>query len=100
MHTKMLLIVILLLSFNILHDSFIVMLDKSTHTDVAYYSNSEAPVQECDNLGEIHKIFHQMAIMTTEKSGWIRFQKENILMSNLLQYSPPHAKSAYKPPKA
>ncbi len=100
MRSKMLWIVLTLLSFNILHDSFMVLLDQNRHTSVVCYTGSEAPMQECDESCERHKIFHLMAIVTTEKSGWIRFQKENILMLDPFLYSQPHAKSAYKPPIA
>lgn len=100
MRSKMLWIVLSLLSFNILHDSFMALLDQNRHTSVVCYTGNEAPMQECDESCEIHKIFHIMAIVTTEKSGWIRFQKENILMLDPFLYRQPNAKSAYKPPIA
>jgi len=76
MRSKMLWIVLTLLSFNILHDSFMVLLDQNRHTSVVCCTGSEVPMQECDESCETHKIFHIMAIVTTEKSGWIRFQKK------------------------
>ncbi len=100
MRSKMLWIVLLLLSFNILHDSFIVMLDQNSHTDAIHCISSESPVQECDNLGEIHKMFHLMAIMIQESTEAIWLPSEEALAAGTLDYVPPYTETAHKPPIA
>ncbi len=98
MRSKTVLILLLILSFNILHDSFIAIVEQNGHTGITHYVDGENLSPECDELNEIHNMFHFMAIITTHYEKVMIPLKKERLTHYLLQYSPPHTQTSYKPP--
>ena len=98
MRSKTVLILLLILSFNVLHDSFIVIVEQNGHTGITHYVDNEKLSPECDELNEIHNMFHFMAIIATHNEKVMIPSKKERLTHYLLQYSPPHTQTSYKPP--
>ena len=100
MQSKIIFVVLFMLSFSVFHDSFISLLDKSEHSDIAHYMSDEAPSTECAEFNEMHNIFHFMAIVTSSKNSHIQFDKIETIPHLVIQYTPPPEKTSYKPPIA
>ncbi|MEA3418140.1 MAG: hypothetical protein U9Q90_01985 [Campylobacterota bacterium] len=98
MQSKAVLILLLILSFNILHDSFITIVEQDGHTNITHYLDSEDLSPECAELNEIHNMFHFVAIITMHQGKIVKLPKKETFAQHLLQYSPPHAQTSYKPP--
>lgn len=98
MRTKLVFVMLFMLSFNIFHDSFISLLEKEEHTNIVHYMNDDAPSSECAEFNEIHSMFHFMAIVTPSKNTLIQFAKRETIPHLSIKYSPPFEKTSYKPP--
>lgn len=101
MRSKIIFLMLFMLSFTIFHDSLMPLIDeKNKHTDVAHYLSDTEPTQECTDFNEIHSMFHFMAIVTPSKNMQIQFVKRETIPHLALEYSPPLEKTSYKPPIA
>ncbi len=100
MRSKIIFLILFMLSFTIFHDSLMPLIEKNKHTDVAHYLSDTAPTQECTDFNEIHSMFHFMAIVTPSKNTQIQFAKRETIPHVTLEYSPPLEKTSYKPPIA
>lgn len=98
MRSKTVLILLFILSFNILHDSFIMIVEQNEHAGITHYVDSEKLSPECNELNEIHNMFHFMAIIAIRNEKVMMPPKKERLTHYLLQYSPPHTQTSYKPP--
>jgi len=98
MQSKMMFLVLFMLSFSAFHDSFLSILDKNKHTDVVHYINDKVTSSECADFNEMHNMLHFMAIMEDYKTEQIEFAKLETIPHIVLQYSPPLEKTSYKPP--
>ena len=87
-----------MLSFSILHDSLMPLIEKNKHTNMAHYLSDTEPTQECADFNEIHNMFHFMAIVTPSKNTQLQFAKKETIPHLLIKYSPPLEKTSYKPP--
>jgi hypothetical protein len=99
MQTKMVFVLLFMLSFTILHDSFITMMDKNEHTSISHYISDDAHSQECD-IDEIHCMFHFVALITPFKSNLIQLSSQNEPGEDLLQVAQTYKESSDEPPKA
>jgi len=100
MRSKVIFLVLFMLSFSAFHDSFFSILDKNTHTDVAHYINDNVASSECVEFNEVHNMLHFMAIMDDNNHEQIEFAKRETIPHISMQYSPPLEKTSYKPPIA
>lgn len=98
MRSKMMFLVLFMLSFNVFHDSFIALIDKSEHANILQYADEQSPSSECDEFTKMHKMFHFMAIVTSIKNVQVQFAKRENIPHILVQYTPPYKKTSYKPP--
>lgn len=98
MQSKIIFVVLIMLSFSTFHDSFISLLDKNEHTPVVQYINDNATSSECTEINKIHSMFHFMAIVTTYKNNQIQLPKRESIPHLLVQHSPPVQKTSLKPP--
>jgi len=98
MQSKIIFVVLFMLSFSVFHDSFISLIEKNGHTDIVHYMSDEAPSLECTEFNEMHSMFHFMAIMTTYKSTQVLLAKRESIPHLLIQYTAPFEKTSYKPP--
>jgi len=100
MQTKIIFVVLLMLSFSAFHDTFISIIDKSEHKSIVHYMSDEVPSSECAEFNELHNMFHFMAIVDTYKDILIHLDKREKIPHLLLQYASPLEKTSYKPPIA
>ncbi len=100
MRFKIIFFLLFILSFSILHDTALNMLEADERVTVAHYVNLDTTTQECGDIHEMHSMFHFVGVMTPHASTFLRCQKEKTLSHNLLRYTPPHKETSYKPPIA
>ena len=98
MQSKIIFVVLFMLSFSVFHDSFISLIEKSEHTDIVHYMSNEAPSTECTEVNEIHSMFHFMAIMTPYKNTQVLLTKIESIPHLLIPYTSHFEKTSYKPP--
>jgi len=98
--SKVIFVVLIMLSFSTFHDSFFSILDKNKHTDVVHYINDKTISSECTELNEMHSIFHFMAIISTDHSNKLQPVKRESIPHMVIEYTSPLEKTSYKPPIA
>ena len=98
MQSKIIFVVLFMLSFSVFHDLFISLIEKDEHTNIVHYMSDEAPSPECAEFNEMHSMFHFMAIVTTYTNTQIQLAKIESIPHLLLQYTSPFEKTSYKPP--
>ena len=98
MQSKIVFVVLFMLSFSVFHDSFISLIEKHEHTDIVHYMSDEVPSSESAEFNEMHSMFHFMAIMTTYKNTQVLLAKIESIPHLLIQYTSPFEKTSYKPP--
>lgn len=100
MRSKIIFVVLFMLSFTVFHDSFMPLLEKNKHTNSVHYMSNTTPTHECADINEIHSMLHFMAIITLYKNTQMQFAKREMIPHLLTRYSPPLKKTSYKPPTA
>ena len=100
MQSKIIFVVLFMLSFSAFHDSFLSVIDKNEHTNVVHYINDNSVSSECTEFNEVHNMLHFMAIMDDNKNEQVQFAKLETIPHVVMQYSPPLEKTSYKPPIA
>ena len=100
MRSKIIFFLLFMLSFSVMHDTALNMLEADERVTVAHYVNLDATAQECGDIHEMHSMFHFVGVMTPYQSSLLQFQKEKTLSHNLLRYTLPHKETSYKPPIA
>ncbi len=99
MKSKVIFVVLFMLSFTIFHDSFISnIIEKHEHTNIAHYINDEGPSPVCAELNEIHSMFHFIAIVSSYTEIHIQLDKIKSIPHPFIQYSSFFDNSTYKPP--
>lgn len=100
MRSKIIFVVILMLSFVIVHDTVINILETNDNVSVTNYVSNDAGAQECTDINEIHSMFHFVGLVSSVGSNALSFKKEKTHSYYLLQYTPPHKENTNKPPIA
>ena len=101
MRSKIIFVVLFMLTFTIMHDTVINMMQKNNHSSVSYYVNIDVVSQECTDIQhEVHSMFHFVGLIMPYKSTLLQLQKEKMLSHNLLRYALPYKETSYKPPIA
>jgi len=100
MRSKVIFVVLFMLSFTVMHDTVMNMIQTDEPTSISHYVNTNVPTQECADIHEVHSMFHFVGLMMPYKSTFVQFQKEKMLSQDLLQYALPYKETSYKPPIA
>lgn len=100
MRSKIIVVLLFMLSFTLLHDSFISLVDKNDHTNNVHCIGDEAPSSECKEFNKMHGMFHFIAIVTPYNRDQLDLAKKEHIPHFLAQYTPPLAKTSNKPPIA
>ena len=100
MKSKIIFVVLFMLTFTIMHDSIINITQKSDHSNLTHYINSDVMSQECTDIHEAHSMFHFVGLIMPYKSTLLQLQNEKTLAHDLLQYTLPYKETSYKPPIA
>ena len=98
MQSKIIFVVLFMLSFSAFHDSFISLIEKNEHTNIVHYMSEEAPSSECAEFNEMHSMLHFMAIVTSYKNVQVQLAKIESIPHLLTQYTSPLEKTSYRPP--
>lgn len=98
MQSKVIFVVLFMLSFSVFHDSFISLVEKNEHTNIVHYLCDEAPSPECAEFNEMHSMFHFIAIVTMYKEIQILLAHIECIPHLLIQYPSPFNETSYKPP--
>lgn len=100
MRSKIVFVVLFMLSFTLLHDSFIALVEKNVHANTVHCIGDEASSSDCKELNAMHGMFHFVAIVTSYSGEQIEFAKKEHIPHSLVQYTPPLVKTSNKPPIA
>ncbi|HEY9129303.1 MAG TPA: hypothetical protein VIN02_05685 [Sulfurovum sp.] len=98
MRSKIIFVVLLMLSFTIFHDLFISVIEKNDHTKIVYSISDEASSCDTTTFNKIHSMFHFMAIMITYDSTPIPFNNHENIPHHFHKYSAPFTDTSHKPP--
>jgi hypothetical protein len=93
-------LLLLAIAFNITHAAFIATEDHCEHESVSEYLSEQFESQDCDDLCDIHHLFHLTAIITPEIIISIAPKYREQTCSKLLTYHPPFKRTEQKPPIA
>lgn len=100
MQTKIIFILLFMLSFTIMHDTAINILDDKDELHISEYIDCKSETHEYTDVHDMHNIFHFIALSTTIITYEVSLKKAKTFSHNLLCYSPPHLKNSHKPPIA
>lgn len=100
MRSKVIFIVLFMLSFTVMHDTVMNIVQTDEPISISHYVNTDVPSQECGDIHEVHSMFHFVGLVMPYKSTFIQFQKEKMISQDLLQYTLPYKETSYKPPIA
>ncbi|HEY9189248.1 MAG TPA: hypothetical protein VIM88_00090 [Sulfurovum sp.] len=100
MRSKVVFVVLFMLSFTVLHDSFIALVEKNVHANTVHCSGDVAPSSDCKEFDTMHGMLHFVAIVTSFRSMQIEFAKKEYIPHFLTRYTPPPVKTSNKPPIA
>ena len=100
MRSKVIFVVLFMLTFTVMHDTVMNIVETDESTSVSHYVNTNVPTQECTDIHEVHNMFHFVGLIMPYKSTFIQLINEKTLSHNLLQYTLLHEETSYKPPIA
>lgn len=100
MRSKVVFVVLFMLSFTVLHDSFISLVEKNVHANTVHCMGDEAPSSDCKAFDTMHGMLHFVAIVIPLSSMQIEFAKKEHILHFLTRYTPPLVKTSNKPPIA
>ena len=98
MRSKIMVVLLFMLFFTLLHDSFISLVEKNDHVSSIHCIGDKAPSSDCKELNKIHGMFHFIAIVTPYSSVQVEFAKKEYMPHYLVRYTPPFLKTSNKPP--
>jgi hypothetical protein len=91
-----------MLSFTVIHDTVINMVQVDKHTTVVHHTDKKIHLQACeiDTVDDIHAMFHFVALITGYKSSFVQLPTKKLLSHNPFTYTFTYKETSYKPPKA
>ena len=93
-------VLFLSIAFNITHAAFIASEDHCSHENVLEYVGEMSQSQDCDDICDMHHLFHLTAIITPTIVVSISPKNIDQPDSELLTYHPPFKRTEQKPPIA
>ena len=93
-------LLLLAITFNITHASIIAMEDHCEHESVSEYILEQSQSQECDDLCDIHHLFHLTAIIIAPLTSLDVSIYTDQPITTLLSYHPFFKETQNKPPIA
>jgi len=100
MRSKIIFVILFMLTFTVMHDSVINIIQKNEHTSISNYADTNAVSQEYSELQEVHGMFHFVGLIMPYQNTFVQLQKEETYSPYLLQYTLLHQETSYKPPIA
>ena len=102
MRSKVIFIVMFMLSFSIAHDTIINTIQTNEHHSSIHYTSDTIQIQKynSDCIDDIHAMFHMEALITPNMSSFIQLPTKQLLSHISFTYSFTYKETSYKPPKA
>lgn len=100
MQSKVIFFVLIMLSFSVIHDTVINVIDINEHTTIVHQTDENLHSQECESIDDIHAMFHLEALVAAYNSDFIQLPAKQMLSDNLHTYTFKYKETSYKPPKA
>ena len=98
MQSKTIFIVLFMLSFTVMHDTVINMLNSNETLPVSSYVESQDKTNEHTDIHDIHSMFHFMALLTDTYATLKPLETEDVFSHYVFQYLSPYLKNNIKPP--
>ncbi len=98
MRSKIIFVLLFMLSFTLLHDSFFSLIEKNDNVSVVHNIDDKSLSSECIEFNKIHAMFHFIAIVVPYSNRQMLFAKKEHIPHHLVQYTPPLVKTSHKPP--
>jgi hypothetical protein len=87
-----------MLSFTVMHDTVIHVLDSNDKLPISEYVENTKHVQDVTDIHDMHDIFHFIALIPTIDIFLVPLEKSNRLSNYLLQYTLTCLQHNNKPP--
>ena len=100
MRTKIIFIVLFMLSFSVAHDTVINIIQPHEHTSISHHADQNIQSQECDSIDEVHAMFHFEALVSSYSNDFIQPPTKKTLSYNSSTYTFKYKETSDKPPKA
>jgi hypothetical protein len=100
MQSKIIFVVLFMLTFTVVHDTVINIIHNDEHVSSAHYVHENVQSQECDSMDELHDMFHFVALVDTCKHSFIPLHTAQVPSFYTLLFTPPYKDPTYKPPIA
>jgi hypothetical protein len=95
------LLVLFSMFFNISHASLIALADDCEHAhETLTLVLDDSEHNDCDDLCDIHHLFHFMAILITPDTSFNHIDYKEVLSLKAIYYTPPFKQTTIKPPIA
>ncbi len=98
MQSKIIFVLLFMLSFTVMHDTVINILDNDENVLVSHYANVEKQTGDVADVHELHGMFHFMALITPLSPELDVLKTKQTPSAYLLQYTLPHLERSTKPP--
>ena len=100
MRSKVVFLLLFMLSFTVMHDTVINLLDNDKNILVSHYASAENQSDDVLDVYDLHDMFHFMALVTSLTPVPDRLESEQTLAVYLFQYTLTYLENSTKPPIA
>ena len=98
MRSKIVFLVVFMLSFIVVHDTVLTMIDQNKKIGVASSLKSCTVSEQSTDIHQIHNLFHFVALVSTELPSMDIHAKKQTIEYYIPEYILPYKKSIIKPP--
>ncbi len=98
MRIKVVFLLLFVLSFTVMHDTVIHLMQGDDTKLVTHYATPDQQVDDVVDVHDLHSMFHFVALVTHQTPLLEIPQSIQQLQSYTLQYAPAHQESSIKPP--
>ena len=100
MQSKIIFLVLFMLSFTVMHDTVIHMLDDNKSLPVSEYVKNTKQISDVSDVQDMHDIFHFIALISRMHISLETLKTGNTFSGYVFQYALPSLKNSTKPPIA
>ena len=100
MQSKIIFFMLFMLSFTVMHDTFICMLDDNKRLPVSEYVSNTKQINDVLDVQDMHDIFHFIAFISVRHMFLEPLKTGNTFSDYVFWYALPSLKNSNKPPIA
>lgn len=100
MQSKIIFLVLFMLSFTVMHDTLICMIDDNKGLPVSEYVKNTKQINDVSEVQEMHDIFHFIALVSGTYISLEPLKSGNTFSGYVFQYALLSLKNSTKPPIA